>query len=195
MPIKVGQRIGRLVVVEQASQSGARYRQWLTLCDCGNTKVVHHSNLGKNTFSCGCLHAESIQTHGFSKTRAYESWQGMRNRCLNPRCDSYVNYGGRGITICSRWDDFGRFFADMGERPDGLTLERLDVNGNYEPSNCCWATRAEQNRNKRPNLTCRRGHPINDSNSSVYHWKGISMRRCLVCARARERERYHRANA
>ena len=84
-----------------------------------------------------------------SETPGYNSWSNMRSRCNNPNNQDYSQYGGRGITCCDRWKRFANFLEDMGERPEGLTIDRIDVNGNYEPSNCCWATPKEQNSNKR----------------------------------------------
>jgi hypothetical protein len=83
------------------------------------------------------------------RTSEYMTWEGMKERCNNPNRDTYKYYGGRGIKVCERWNDFQNFLEDMGPRPDGLTLERKNNNGNYEPSNCCWATRQKQTRNRR----------------------------------------------
>ena len=87
--------------------------------------------------------------HG-KPSKTYQCWRKMRTRCENPNATRYADYGGRGITVCERWHDFAGFLADMGEQPPGLTLDRKDNDGNYEPGNCRWATRAEQNRNQRP---------------------------------------------
>lgn len=87
--------------------------------------------------------------HGYAGTPTYVAWKGMRNRCTNQNEPQFADYGGRGITICERWGSFESFLADMGERPDGMMLDREDNDGNYEPANCRWTTRTEQNRNRR----------------------------------------------
>lgn len=92
------------------------------------------------------------KTHGMSKSSAYGSWENMRARCLNPNSPAYQLYGGRGVTICDRWSDFAAFLADMGDRPAGATLDRIDVDGNYEPDNCRWATPRQQALNTRRNV-------------------------------------------
>jgi hypothetical protein len=90
--------------------------------------------------------------HGMFGTSTHTVWRKMLERCAKPYCADFPRYGGRGIAVCERWHDFKNFFADMGERPDGLTLDRIDVNGNYEPSNCRWVDRTTQNRNRRDNV-------------------------------------------
>lgn len=130
-------------------------------CACGTKRIVSiYSLRSGNTRSCGCLARErtanmgrSNKTHGMKKTRTYKAWESMRRRCFNPRAGNFKHYGGRGITVCDAWASFENFLADMGECPDGLTLERNDTNGNYEPSNCCWATPVEQTRNRRITAT------------------------------------------
>ena len=97
--------------------------------------------------------AKEVNTvHGMTNTRVFRIWQGMKRRCLNRKRPEYKNYGGRGITVCERWMDFRNFFEDMGQPRDGYSLERIDVNGNYEPGNCVWASRAQQASNKRTNV-------------------------------------------
>lgn len=91
-------------------------------------------------------------SHGMSRTKIYALWVAMHNRCGNPKCETYDLYGGRGIKVCGRWDAFENFYADMGDRPAGTSLDRIDVNGNYEPGNCRWATRNQQSRNMRTNV-------------------------------------------
>lgn len=140
--------------------SGQKSYYWLCRCECGAEVEVQHSNLrGGSVVSCGCQrvdNARSAKRHGAArrgrKGRTYQAWIAMRTRCRNTRQPGWVNYGGRGIGIAPEWDSYEQFLADMGECPEGMTLERRDSEGDYEPSNCCWATRAEQNRNTRRNV-------------------------------------------
>ena len=154
-----GQRFGRLVVESFAYSrkrpSGNLAYYWNVQCDCGNTRQIQAIKLRHNqTKSCGCILKE--QRHGHTgpdgkHSLTYFSWMSMRQRCLYPKHVAFHNYGGRGITICKRWNDFKNFLTDMGERPcKELTLDRIDNNGNYEPSNCKWSTKSEQNENQRP---------------------------------------------
>lgn len=149
-----GTVFGRLTVIGEADSIKGN-ATWLCQCECGNqvTVLAYRLRAG-HTQSCGCLHEEnlrtSVTTHGMSKTPIYIIWKSMKARCLSPRDKSYKDYGGRGITVCDEWkDSFETFYADMGECPEGHSLDRIDVNGNYEPSNCRWATSIEQNRNRR----------------------------------------------
>ena len=155
-----GQRFGRLVVISKAPSSQGRspVTQWNCICDCGEAKVVGTMNLVRGrTKSCGCMQKEIVSanstTHGLRNSGAYNSWHAMWGRCKRMSNASFPNYGGRGITICDRWKSFANFYADMGDRPNGMTLDRFpNADGNYEPGNCRWATKEEQDTNKRTNV-------------------------------------------
>lgn len=150
-----GSVFGRLRVVEESGRA-PREAIWLCVCECGASKRVRAGNLRNgSTVSCGCYLKQRIveahTTHGRSGSGgAYKAWKGMRTRCLCPTNSSFVDYGGRGIGICARWNDFAAFLEDMGERPSAKhSIDRIDVNGDYGPGNCRWATSSVQSNNKR----------------------------------------------
>jgi hypothetical protein len=160
----------RLTAVSFLSLNGRGY--WLCECECGNkSRVPANRLLSGRVKSCGCLKAERIAKgtnlqHGLSYTSTHAVWASMKSRCTNRNQRCYPRYGGRGISVCERWLSFVNFYADMGDKPDGMSLDRIDPNGNYEPSNCRWATKYTQANNTRTN----RFLHFNGETRSVADW-------------------------
>ena len=162
----IGTRFHRLLVIAPAEPyicpgDTQRHKRWLVRCDCGIAKIVSQSNLRcGNTVSCGCYKRDRMiannTTHGKADTPEYYSWTGMIQRCFNPKGKAWKDYGGRGITVCPHWMKFENFLADMGDKPAGTSIDRINNDLGYlcpkchpPTGNCRWATRTEQNNNQR----------------------------------------------
>jgi hypothetical protein len=200
-----GKRFGKLVAIKQHGERSSRgLIQWLCKCDCGNMTLAVGNKLSNNGVkSCGCLKQESAhklgltlnKTHGQSRTVEYKAWQNMITRCYNENSPNYVNYGGRGISVCGRWkNSFEKFLSDMGPKPkDSFSLERINNNRGYSPANCKWASRSEQNSNKRDiplyeykgkKYTCRQLCALTGVNPATFKYRikqGNSIKAALKC--------------
>jgi hypothetical protein len=176
----VGQRFGRLVVLRRAGGT-QKHPRWRCVCDCGRKTSVQRDNLTNgHTQSRGCLGRDATAKHGASGAAEYMAWYGARDRCLNPNHPQFAGYGGRGITVHPRWDDFTMFLADMGPKPSPKhSLDRIENNGNYEPGNCRWATQLQQANNMRSNVFLTLG----DRRLTISQWEseiGLRPGGCVI---------------
>lgn len=174
---RTGRRYGRLLVIERDRSAGpashGKRVRWICRCECGQLlSCAGHELASGDVRSCGCLRRDELRerqrNHGLVRTGAHSSWAAAKARCYDPKHTAYAAYGGRGIRMCPRWrEDFRAFLSDMGERPAGMSIDRVDPNGHYEPSNCRWAPPEVQAANKRRALQV---------------WKGRSQRLADIAA-------------
>lgn len=169
-----GQRFGKLIALSRADSVGSKAR-WLCRCDCGvELAIVTGSLVSGNTKSCGCYKVEAVveknTTHGMSRTPIYRTWQSMVNRCTNENYAEYHRYGERGITVCDEWiSSFENFYAHVGDKPKGMTLDRIDNDKGYAPGNVRWASYSDQMNNKSTNnvLTLKDGREVTTKEASI----------------------------
>lgn len=170
-----GEKFGRLTATERSSNDDRSRATWKCFCECGNTIIVQATSLKTgNTKSCGCLKSDTSRelagplnrTHGMTRTKTHNTWTSMLQRCYYEGHKSYVDYGGRGITVCHRWMLFENFLSDMGDRPDGMVIGRINNDGNYEPGNCQWEDWFQQGNNKRTN----RRIEVNGKSFTLAEW-------------------------
>ena len=173
----IGKRFGRLVVLDLDHVSEKNHNSWWKCqCDCGREVVVYRGSLTSgDSISCGCYHREHVRdfskTHGMSSTPLYSTWSGMVQRCTNPNAKNYERYGGRGVTVCSEWDDFKNFhdWAVTHGYEQGLTIDRKDNDLGYSPDNCRWVDRITQQNNTRRNKLV----TFNGETRSIAEWSRI----------------------
>lgn len=173
--VAAGDKFGRLTLTEPAGLVGGR-PGWKCICECGSVVAIQRKRLvSGHTKSCGCIQKEGNATKHGNKRRSgvtptYVSWCAMSQRCNDPGRDGFAGYGGAGITVCDRWKSFSAFIEDMGERPSGTTIDRIDGTLGYQPGNCRWATSIEQANNKCTSRTYRAG----DTERTLKGWSEIS---------------------
>jgi hypothetical protein len=176
---RTGKRYGRLTVLsrfDNLETPNGPVTRWLCRCDCGTETVVRGPGLAKaekgkgGTKSCGCLNREKPIKHGMAASPLYRTWNSMVQRCTNPNNTHYASYGERGIGVCDRWRDFANFYADMGDQPKGMTIDRTDNNRGYEPGNCRWVTRKVQGNNRRTNVVL----PFRGEKRTIAEWAEVT---------------------
>ncbi len=185
--IKTGDRFNRLTTIRFIEMRYNSHQYWLFRCDCGKEKVMSVNSVKNgNAKSCGCLKNETSFLnldqfkHGMTETVIYNTWQSMIQRCLNKNHPHYKNWGGRGITVCPEWMEFENFYADMGDRPEGKSLDRIKNNLGYYKSNCQWSTPKEQCNNRRSNRLLM----LNGKTQNISQWaEELGINRKIIYAR------------
>lgn len=168
---ETGKQFGRLTVIERAENYKDGSARWVCKCSCGKISTQKGVALRNGVvISCGCYNKELHTKHLMCFTPEYKTWQSMKERCHNPNSKNYHAYGGRGIFVCEKWrDSFEAFFADMGKRSKGMSIDRIDNNGPYSPKNCRWATHTLQSNNRRSSKFITRG----TETKSISEWSRI----------------------
>jgi hypothetical protein len=165
----IGKKYSRLTIKSYVGMRG-KFPYYNCACDCGGVRTARLHNIRNGiTQSCGCLLMEKVATHRLCHTKAYRSWISMRQRCNDKNNKHYNYYGGRGIKVCSEWNSFETFLQDMGERPDGHSIDRIDVNGDYCKENCKWSTAKQQARNRRNSIVIK----IDEQSRDLSEWCDI----------------------
>ena len=168
-----GKKFGSFLILRRDKNHAPGIVSWICKCECGEIKSIRGGNLKNGKCSCAKCGDEigmGNRSHGMSDSPTYISWSRMKNRCQNKNDDSYYKYGGRGIKVCKRWMKFENFLEDMGERPEGMSIDRIEGDKGYEPGNCRWATAVEQARNTRRNRLI----TYNGESKSIVEWSELT---------------------